>query len=48
MKKGLIAAVAVLVAMCQFGCSGSWGIVHDVIAHVLAVGWTADMFNLIP
>jgi len=47
MKKAGIFVVAALVAMSQFGCSG-WGVAHDVIAHVLAVGWTADMLNLIP
>lgn len=47
MKKALIASAAAFVAMCQFGCSG-WSAVHDVVVHILAVGWTADMLNLIP
>ncbi|HSW45254.1 MAG TPA: hypothetical protein VLM89_06755 [Phycisphaerae bacterium] len=48
MKKTLLVTCAALVAVCQFGCGGTWGIVHDVVAHLLAVGWTADMLNLIP
>lgn len=48
MKKSVLAVVATLVAVCQFGCSGSLAMAHDVLAHVLAIGWTADMFNLIP
>jgi hypothetical protein len=48
MKKTLIVSLATLVALCQFGCGGTWGIVHDVFAHVMAIGWTADMLNLIP
>lgn len=41
----MVAATSVF----QFGCSGgSWGVVHDVLAHVLAVGWTADLLNLVP
>lgn len=48
MKKAGIVALATLVAMCQFGCGGSWKVVHDVVAHLGAIGWTADMLNLIP
>ncbi len=49
MKKAGIVALATLVAMCQFGCDGgSWKVAHDVVVHLLGVGWTADMLNLIP
>jgi hypothetical protein len=47
MKKAFFVALATLVAMSQFGC-GSLKVAHDVIVHVLGVGWTADMLNLIP
>lgn len=46
MKKTVFAVVAALVGVCQFGCS--FDVIHDVLVHVMAVGWTADMFNLIP
>lgn len=48
MKKSVFAAVATLVAVCQFGCTGNLGMVHDVLTHVLAIGWTADLFNIVP
>ena len=48
MKKSVLAVVAALVAVCQFGCTGNLQLAHDVLTHVLAIGWTADMFNIIP
>ena len=49
MKKAVFAVLAVLVTMCQFGCDmGGWKIVHDVAVHLMSLGWTADMLNLIP
>ncbi len=47
MRKSLFVLAAALVALCQFGCSG-WKAVHDVAAHLLAIGWTADLLNLVP
>ena len=48
MKKSLMVVVAALVAMCQFGCDGSWKLAHDVVAHLVQLGSIADMFNVIP
>jgi hypothetical protein len=48
MKKTVLAVLATVATLAQFGCDGSWGMVHDVAVHVLSVGWTADMLNLIP
>ena len=46
MKKSIFVVLATLVAMCQFGCG--WKALHDVAVHLLGLGWTADMLNLIP
>jgi hypothetical protein len=48
MKKVTFAAVATLVAMCQFGCDGGWKLVHDIGVHVLGAINTLDSFNLFP
>lgn len=46
MKKTALVVLGTVVGLCQFGCS--FEMAHDVLTHVLAIGWTADMFNLIP
>ena len=33
MKKAIIVALATLVGLCQFGCSG-WEVAHDVAIHI--------------
>jgi len=49
MKKVAFAAAALLVAMCQFGCSwGDWGGWWNVVQVGLDVINTADSFNLFP
>jgi len=48
MKKAFFVAIAVLAAMCQFGCAwggGGWWRIVDV---ALEIGQTADLFNVIP
>lgn len=46
MKKIALLAAACATGMIQFGCG--WDMVHTVLVHGLAVGWTLDMFNVIP
>lgn len=48
MKKGLLVAFAAVIAMCQFGCSGGWSLVHTIVVHGLGVINTLDSFNLFP
>lgn len=46
MKKALLSLLALAVVSCQFGCS--LGNLHNVVVHLLAIGWTADLLNLVP
>lgn len=51
MKKAFFVALATLVAMSQFGCSGlGWGGggLWSILQVALEVAQTADVFNVIP